>query len=60
MFIENKSTNESGKKKTFWCSENTFPSCDWYIQQENMAPRGRLPKWNMMSNVMKHRKMIKK
>ena len=59
MFIENKSTNTSAKKKPIWCSENTFPSCDWYIQQENMAPRGRFPKWNMMGDVMKHRKMIK-
>ena len=66
MFIENnKSTNTSAKKKPIWCSKNTFPSCDWYTQQENMAPRGkfrksmRRTKWNMMGDVKKHRKMAK-
>ena len=56
MYIENNSINKSdNKEETFWCSENIFPSCDYYKQQENMAPRGKLPNW---SRVMKHRKII--
>ena len=66
MFIENnKTTNTSAKKKPIWCGKNTFPSCDWYTQQENMAPRGkfgnsmRRTKWKMTGDVMNHGKMAR-
>ena len=58
MYIENNSIKKSNnKEEIFWCSESTFPSCEYYKQQENMAPRGKIPTF---AKVMKHRKIIKK